>query len=134
MRKHMSFAIAATIVGLAIFFWISADVVETSLTPLGHLIGQDETIEVVNEYIFIVLKCSIESRPHQQLVMGSRRTKELWVKMNNIESVMWNETSRGRHEVFVIATQEMQQMTERYFLFREQLGSRREGNDDSYNF
>ena len=30
MRKHMSFAIAATIVGLAIFFWISADVVETN--------------------------------------------------------------------------------------------------------
>jgi len=30
MRKHMSFAIAATLVGLAIFFWISADVVETN--------------------------------------------------------------------------------------------------------
>jgi hypothetical protein len=30
MRKHISFAIAATIVGLAIFFWVSADVVETN--------------------------------------------------------------------------------------------------------
>jgi len=30
VRKHISFAIAATIVGLAKFFWISAAAVETN--------------------------------------------------------------------------------------------------------
>ena len=30
MRKHMSFAIAATIVGLAMVFWVKAGVVETN--------------------------------------------------------------------------------------------------------
>ena len=30
MRKHISFAIAATIVGLAMIFWIKTSVVETN--------------------------------------------------------------------------------------------------------
>jgi hypothetical protein len=30
MRKHISFAIAATIVGLAMVFWVKASVVETN--------------------------------------------------------------------------------------------------------
>ena len=30
MRKHLSFAIAAAIVGLAIVFWVKASVVETN--------------------------------------------------------------------------------------------------------
>ena len=40
MRKHMSFAIAATIVGLAIFFWISADVVETNADVVQQMLDR----------------------------------------------------------------------------------------------
>jgi len=106
----------------------SADVVEVHLTPLFHLVGKRQAIQMINENVAVVLKALEKPRIKHQVINSNDRTEELPSEYLGSEPVQPDWRIGGGDQISVILPEVMFQLSQGNLFISSQIWPR--GKED----